>query len=120
MAVARVVHCQREPRLGAPSDARRIVCDTMPSKDRKRPRAAATAGGRTREVSPMPTRKRSRVAEARERAGLTQPALAERIGVGRATIARIEAGGVSPRVAVALALSRELGESVEALFGGGA
>ena len=45
--------------------------------------------------------------------------LAERVGVGRATIARIEAGSTSPSVAVALAISRELGESVESLFGGG-
>jgi putative transcriptional regulator len=67
----------------------------------------------------MPTRKRSRVAEARDRAGLSQPALAAKVGVGRATIARIEAGSTSPSVAVALAISRELGESVESLFGGG-
>jgi putative transcriptional regulator len=66
----------------------------------------------------MPRRKRSRVAQARDRAGLSQPALAERVGVGRATIARIEAGSTSPSVAVALAISRELGETVEALFGG--
>jgi putative transcriptional regulator len=66
----------------------------------------------------MPTRKRSRVAEARNRAGLSQPALAERVGVSRPTIARIEAGNVPAAVAVALAISRELGESVEALFGG--
>jgi putative transcriptional regulator len=57
--------------------------------------------------------------QARERAGLSQPALAERVGVGRATIARIEAGGTSPSVTIALAISRELGEPVETLFGGG-
>jgi DNA-binding XRE family transcriptional regulator len=91
----------------------------MPGKDKKRPRTAPTAGGRTQEAkTPMPTRKRSRVAEARDRAGLSQPALADRVGVGRATIARIEAGRVSPSVAVALAISRELGQPVEALFGG--
>lgn len=66
----------------------------------------------------MPSRKRSRVAESRQRAGLSQPALAKRVGVGRATIARIEAGGVSPRVSIALAIGRELGETVESLFGG--
>jgi putative transcriptional regulator len=59
-----------------------------------------------------------RVAEARRPAGLTQPRLAERVGVGRATIARIEVGTSSPSVAVALAIGRELGETVEALFGG--
>jgi len=60
-----------------------------------------------------------KVAQARKRAGLTQPQLAEKVGVGRATIARIEAGGTSPSVALALAISRELGDSVEALFDGG-
>jgi putative transcriptional regulator len=67
----------------------------------------------------MPRRKRSPVALARERAGLSQPALAARVGASRPTIARIEAGNTSPSVTLALALSRELGESVEALFGGG-
>lgn len=59
-----------------------------------------------------------RVAEARRRAGLTQHELAERIGVGRVSIARIENGGQTPSVTVALALARVLGGSVEALFGG--
>jgi putative transcriptional regulator len=67
----------------------------------------------------MPTRKRSRVATARERAGLSQPALAERVGASRPTIARIETGGHAPSVTLALAIARELGESVEDLFGGG-
>jgi putative transcriptional regulator len=67
----------------------------------------------------MPIRKRSRVAEARERAGLTQPALAERVGASRPTIARIEGGTTTPSVTLALAISRELGASVESLFGGG-
>ena len=57
------------------------------------------------------------VAQARRQVGLSQPALAERVGVGRATIARIEGGSTSPSVALALAISRELGESIEALFG---
>jgi DNA-binding XRE family transcriptional regulator len=59
-----------------------------------------------------------RVAQARKRAGLTQPQLAEKVGVSRPTIARIEAGGHTPGVTVALAIGRELGEPVEALFGG--
>jgi DNA-binding XRE family transcriptional regulator len=59
-----------------------------------------------------------RVAQARKRAGLTQPQLAERVGVGRATIARIEAERQSPSVALALKIAREVGESVETLFGG--
>jgi putative transcriptional regulator len=65
----------------------------------------------------MPRRKRSPVAVARERAGLSQPALAARVGASRPTIARIEAGTSTPLVTLALALSRELGESVESLFG---
>lgn len=59
-----------------------------------------------------------RVAEARRRIGLTQHELASRVGVGRISIARIESGGQTPSVTVALALARVLGESVETLFGG--
>jgi putative transcriptional regulator len=59
-----------------------------------------------------------RVAQARKRAGLTQPELAEKVGVSRPTIARIETSGHAPSVTIALALSRELGESVESLFAG--
>lgn len=59
-----------------------------------------------------------RVAQARRRAGLSQQQLAERVGVGRATIARMEGGDTSPSVALALTIARELGEPVEALFGG--
>jgi DNA-binding XRE family transcriptional regulator len=73
----------------------------------------------------MPRRKPSRaperghrVAQARKRAGLTQQQLAEKVGVGRVSIARIE-GGTPPSVTLALAISREVGDSVEALFGGG-
>jgi len=58
-----------------------------------------------------------RVAQARRRAGLTQQQLAEKVGAGRVSIARIE-GGVPPSVTLALAISRELDESVETLFGG--
>jgi putative transcriptional regulator len=59
-----------------------------------------------------------RVAQARRRAGLTQPQLAEKVGVSRPTIARIETSGHAPSVTIALAIARELGESVESLFGG--
>lgn len=61
-----------------------------------------------------------KVMEARRQAGLTQHQLAERIGAGRVTITRIENGAQTPTLDVALALARELGESVEALFGGDA
>jgi putative transcriptional regulator len=99
----------------------------MLSDNKKRPRTAPTAGGRTQEdQAPMPAKKPSRaperghrVAQARKRAGLTQKQLAERVGVGRVAIARIEGASTSPSVALALAISRELGEPVETLFGGG-
>jgi putative transcriptional regulator len=61
----------------------------------------------------------ARLAQARERAGLSQEQLAERAGVRRLTVLRIEHGATRPSVDVALALSRELGASVEALFGSG-
>jgi DNA-binding XRE family transcriptional regulator len=67
----------------------------------------------------MKRKRGARVAQARQSAGLSQHALAARIGTTRSTIARIEAGDHSPSVDLALALSRQLGESVEALFGGG-
>lgn len=72
---------------------------------------------RQRRAQAQPERGR-RVAQARKRAGLSQPQLAEKVGVGRATIARIEAG-TAPSLAVALAIAHELREPVEALFGGG-
>ncbi len=59
-----------------------------------------------------------RVAAARERAGMSQGELAERIGIARASVNRIERGIASPNVAVALSIAHELGESVETLFGG--
>ncbi len=59
-----------------------------------------------------------RIAEARKHAGLSQQALAEKLGVGRQTIARLELGTQVPSVETALAVARELGESVEVLFGG--
>jgi transcriptional regulator with XRE-family HTH domain len=58
------------------------------------------------------------VAHARQKAGLSQQALADRIGTARSTIARVEIGFTTPTLDLALALSRELGESVESLFGG--
>ncbi|HXW58561.1 MAG TPA: helix-turn-helix transcriptional regulator [Solirubrobacteraceae bacterium] len=60
-----------------------------------------------------------RVAQARRRAGLSQQALAEKIGAGRQSIARIEAGAQSPSVELALAIAAAVGEPVESLFGGG-
>jgi putative transcriptional regulator len=65
------------------------------------------------------TRRGARVAQARHNAGLSQQALADRVGTARSTVARVEIGMTSPTLDLALAISRELGESVEALFGGG-
>lgn len=98
----------------------------MQADNKKRPRAARTAGGRTQEAkTPMPIRKRKApergapLAAARRRSGLSQQQLAERVGVRKQTVLLIEKGATRPRVDLALALSRELGESVESLFGGG-
>jgi UDP-N-acetylglucosamine 1-carboxyvinyltransferase len=65
------------------------------------------------------TRRGARVAQARHNRGLSQQQLADRIGTARSTVARVETGVTTPTLDLALALSRELGESVEALFGGG-
>jgi putative transcriptional regulator len=59
------------------------------------------------------------LAAARERAGLTQAQLAEKLSVNRVSIARLEAGTRSPSMALALRLAKVLNESVDALFGGG-
>src|SRR6266851_1919630 len=55
---------------------------------------------------------------AREARGLTQLDLARRAGISRQALGAIEAGTYQPGVAVAIALARELGDSVESLFGG--
>lgn len=52
----------------------------------------------------------------RERLGLTQAALAERIGVSRKTINTVENGVFVPSTVLALKLAAALGRSVEALF----
>jgi putative molybdopterin biosynthesis protein len=54
---------------------------------------------------------------AREARGLTQIELARRAGVSRQALGALEAGTYQPGVAVAIALARELGHSVESLFG---
>lgn len=98
----------------------------MQGSHTKRPGSDDTPPGQTQEVdSPMPASKPTRaperghrVAQARKRAGLTQPQLADKVGVSRPTIARIEGGAHSPSVALALSIARELGEPVETLFGG--
>jgi molybdate-binding protein/DNA-binding XRE family transcriptional regulator len=49
--------------------------------------------------------------------GMTQDELARRAGLSRQALGAIESGAYQPGVGVALALARELGHSVEALFG---
>ncbi len=56
--------------------------------------------------------RRARVAR-----GLTQDELARRAGLSRQALGAIESGAYQPGVGAALALARELGHSVEALFG---
>lgn len=52
----------------------------------------------------------------RERLGLTQAALAERIGVSRKTVNTVENGVFVPSTLLALKLAGALGRPVEALF----
>lgn len=88
----------------------------MKDDNKKRPRTAPTAGGRTQEVStPMP---RQKLAQARKRAGLSQAVLAEKVGAHRVDITRIEGGQRAPSVTLALKIARALDGTVEALFGG--
>ncbi|WP_412101004.1 helix-turn-helix transcriptional regulator [Corynebacterium aurimucosum] len=48
---------------------------------------------------------------------MSQTELAERAGVSRQTIANIERGNYSPSVHLALDICRELGKTVEEIFG---
>ena len=48
---------------------------------------------------------------------LSQQELANRVGVSRQTIANIERGNYSPSVYLALDICRELGKTVEEVFG---
>lgn len=50
-------------------------------------------------------------------AELSQATLAEKAGVSRQTIANIEKGNYSPSVHLALNICRELGKTVEEVFG---
>lgn len=52
----------------------------------------------------------------RERLGLTQAALAERVGVSRKTVNTVENGVFVPSTLLALKLAAALGRPVEALF----
>lgn len=48
---------------------------------------------------------------------LSQAELAEKVSVSRQTIANIEKGNYSPSVHLALAICRQLGKTVEEIFG---
>lgn len=58
----------------------------------------------------------SNVREYRERAGLSQEALARELGVSRQTIVNIERGLSEPRVMLAIALGAALGVAIHELF----
>jgi DNA-binding XRE family transcriptional regulator len=102
------------------------MVDSPDDKDRPRD-AGKRPGARTQEVlAPMPPKsvdarleRGRRIKAARKRAGLTQKELADRVGVGREAIAKIETGARRASMDLGLSIARELGESAEALFGGG-
>ena len=58
----------------------------------------------------------NRLKEIRKESGLTQDALAQRVGVTRQTIIAIEQGKFVPSVKLALLLSNEFGKPLEDLF----
>nr|WP_200870466.1 helix-turn-helix domain-containing protein [Sphingomonas sp. CV7422] len=59
---------------------------------------------------------RNSLKEERERLGLTQAALAERVGVSRKTINTVENGVFIPSTLLALKLAAALQRPVESLF----
>jgi putative transcriptional regulator len=60
-----------------------------------------------------------RMKRAREHAGLTQQEAADRAGIHRVTLARLETDARKPSAVLALALARALDTTVENLIGGG-
>ena len=62
------------------------------------------------------TRIKMRVKEYRLNAGLTQEALAERVGVRRETIVFLEQGAYNPSLRLALLVARELKAPLDKLF----
>jgi putative transcriptional regulator len=58
----------------------------------------------------------NRIKGEREKAELTQAALAERVGVSRKTINTVENGVFTPSATLAIKLAQALGLSVEQLF----
>jgi putative transcriptional regulator len=64
----------------------------------------------------MSERLGNRLLDLRAERGLTQAALAERVGVSRKTINTVENGVFVPSTVLALKLARALGQSVEEIF----
>ena len=64
----------------------------------------------------MTERLANRIKSEREKAELTQAALAELVGVSRKTINTVENGVFTPSTTLAIKLARALGLSVEQLF----
>jgi putative transcriptional regulator len=60
---------------------------------------------------------KNRLLQFRERRGITQEALARKVGVTRQTIISIEGGRYSPSIELSLKLARAFGCRVEDLFG---
>lgn len=58
----------------------------------------------------------SNVKQHRERAGLSQEALARQLGVSRQTVVNIERGRSEPHVFLALAIATTLGVAIHELF----
>ena len=63
-----------------------------------------------------PTRVTNSIRPHRERAGLTQAELAQRIGVTRQTLIAIEQGRYSPTLELAFQISRVFGMSLDDVF----
>ena len=58
----------------------------------------------------------NRVRELREKNGLTQEQLANRVGVSRQTIISIETGRYNPSLVLAYKLAKNFGRSIEEVF----
>ena len=64
----------------------------------------------------MSERLANRIKEEREKAALTQAALAELVGVSRKTVNTVENGVFTPSATLAIKLAEALGVTVEQLF----
>ncbi|MBN3037721.1 MAG: helix-turn-helix transcriptional regulator [Candidatus Diapherotrites archaeon] len=59
---------------------------------------------------------RTRIKAFRQKKGLTQEELADRVGVTRQTIIFLEKGKYNPSLQLAYKIAKELGASIERLF----